>query len=117
MHGENQIAADMSSEHPLYASATFYKPFGIAPYLQIPLSETGSLETPSSSGESGTNRAAAAGDIRAPMRGRRKRIAKTVGCSRQTVSDVLVASGFAENSHLTEIGKLLFRATQHQGAA
>jgi hypothetical protein len=40
----------MSSEHPLYASATFYKPFGIAPYLQIPLSETGSLETPSSSG-------------------------------------------------------------------
>ncbi|HEX3415373.1 MAG TPA: hypothetical protein VHT21_03060, partial [Stellaceae bacterium] len=71
----------------------------------------------SSSGESGTNRAAAAGDIRAPMRGRRKRIAKTVGCSRQTVSDVLVVSGFAENSHLTEIGKLLFRATQHQGGA
>jgi hypothetical protein len=51
------------------------------------------------------------------MRGRRKRIAKTLGCSRQTVSDVLVASGFAENSHLTEIGKLLFRATQHQGGA
>jgi hypothetical protein len=43
--------------------------------------------------------------------------AKTVGYSRQTVSGVLVASGFAENSHLTEIGKLLFRATQHQGPA
>jgi hypothetical protein len=42
-----------------------------------------------SSGESGTNRTAAAGDMRAPMQGRRKKIAKTVACSRQTTQPLI----------------------------